>query len=108
MRPAADQVKARRIAASVKGRVVLLDSYVHRAESSPGRTPFVVEDLLNRPRSSPTQLHTRRLQAFSPTGCASRNRRSLQYPARERESPRSAAQLHSKQVSDCTLMIILP
>src|SRR5260370_27036997 len=35
------------IAAAVKGRVVLLDSYVHRAETEPGRTPFVVEDLLN-------------------------------------------------------------
>lgn len=33
-------------AVSVKGRIVLLDSYVHRAETVPGRTPFVVEDLL--------------------------------------------------------------
>jgi len=34
-------------AASVKGRIVLLDSYVDRAETVPGRTPFVVEDLLS-------------------------------------------------------------
>src|SRR5438067_3043022 len=34
------------VAASVNGRVVLLDSYVHRAETAPGRTPFVVEDLV--------------------------------------------------------------
>jgi len=33
-------------AVSVKGRLVLLDSYVHRAETIPGRTPFVVEDLM--------------------------------------------------------------
>jgi hypothetical protein len=33
-------------AASLKGRVILLDSYVHRAETVPGRTPFVVEDLV--------------------------------------------------------------
>jgi len=33
-------------AVSLKGRVVLLDTYVHRAETVPGRTPFVVEDLL--------------------------------------------------------------
>src|SRR5881392_3374580 len=33
-------------AASLKGRVVLLDTYVHRAETVPGRTPFVVEDLV--------------------------------------------------------------
>jgi len=33
-------------AVSVKGRIILLDSYVHRAETVPGRTPFVVEDLL--------------------------------------------------------------
>ena len=32
-------------AVSVKGRIILLDSYVHRAETVPGRTPFVVEDL---------------------------------------------------------------
>ena len=34
-------------AASVKGRIVLLDSYVDRAETVPGRTPFVVEDFLS-------------------------------------------------------------
>jgi L-ascorbate metabolism protein UlaG (beta-lactamase superfamily) len=34
-------------AASVKGHVILLDTYVHRAEVVPGRTPFVVEDLLS-------------------------------------------------------------
>src|SRR5215467_275900 len=33
-------------AVSLKGRIVLLDSYVHRAETVPGRTPFVVEDLV--------------------------------------------------------------
>src|SRR4029450_3401620 len=32
-------------AVSLKGRVILLDSYVHRAETVPGRTPLVVEDL---------------------------------------------------------------
>jgi L-ascorbate metabolism protein UlaG (beta-lactamase superfamily) len=35
------------LAASVRGHVVLLDTYVHRAETVPGRTPFVVEDLLS-------------------------------------------------------------
>src|SRR5262245_37788664 len=35
------------LAASVKGHVIMLDTYVHRAEAVPGRTPFVVEDLLN-------------------------------------------------------------
>jgi glyoxylase-like metal-dependent hydrolase (beta-lactamase superfamily II) len=35
------------VAASIKGRVVLLDTYVHRAETVPGRTPFVVEDLVS-------------------------------------------------------------
>jgi hypothetical protein len=30
----------------VKGRIVLLDSFVHRPETVPGRTPFVVEDLV--------------------------------------------------------------
>jgi hypothetical protein len=35
------------ILASVKGRIVLLDTYIHRAETAPGRTPFVVEDLIN-------------------------------------------------------------
>ena len=34
-------------AASIKGHVVLLDTYVHRAEVVPGRTPFVVEDLVS-------------------------------------------------------------
>ncbi|GAC1341318.1 MAG: hypothetical protein NVSMB23_12650 [Myxococcales bacterium] len=34
------------LAVSIKGRIVLLDTYVHRAERVPGRTPFVVEDLL--------------------------------------------------------------
>ncbi len=34
-------------AASVKGHVILLDTFVHRAEMVPGRTPFVVEDLLS-------------------------------------------------------------
>jgi L-ascorbate metabolism protein UlaG (beta-lactamase superfamily) len=33
-------------AVSVKGRVILLDTYVQRAETVPGRTPFVVEDLV--------------------------------------------------------------
>ncbi len=33
------------LAASVKGHVILLDTFVHRAEVVPGRTPFVVEDL---------------------------------------------------------------
>ena len=35
------------LAASVKGHVILLDTYVHRAEVVPGRTPFVVEDLVS-------------------------------------------------------------
>jgi len=35
------------LAASVKGHVILLDTYVHRAEMVPGRTPFVVEDLVS-------------------------------------------------------------
>ena len=35
------------LAASVKGHIVLLDTYVHRAETVPGRTPFVVEDLVS-------------------------------------------------------------
>ncbi len=35
------------LAASIKGHVVLLDTFVHRAEVVPGRTPFVVEDLLS-------------------------------------------------------------
>jgi L-ascorbate metabolism protein UlaG (beta-lactamase superfamily) len=35
------------LAVSVKGKVVLLDSYVHRAETAPGRTPFVVDDLVS-------------------------------------------------------------
>ncbi len=34
------------IGVSLKGRVFLLDSYVHRAETVAGRTPFVVEDLV--------------------------------------------------------------
>jgi hypothetical protein len=34
-------------AVSIKGHVVLLDTFVHRAEAKPGRTPFVVEDLLS-------------------------------------------------------------
>ncbi|HKC96014.1 MAG TPA: MBL fold metallo-hydrolase, partial [Nitrospira sp.] len=34
-------------AVSLKGRVILLDSYNHRAETVPGRTPFVVEDLVS-------------------------------------------------------------
>jgi len=34
-------------AVSLKGRIVLLDSYVHRAETVPGRVPFVVEDLVS-------------------------------------------------------------
>src|SRR3954469_16964750 len=34
-------------AVSIKGHVVLLDTFVHRAETKPGRTPFVVEDLLS-------------------------------------------------------------
>ena len=35
------------LAVSIKGRVVLLDTFVHRAEIVPGRTPFVVEDLVS-------------------------------------------------------------
>ncbi len=35
------------LAASVKGHVILLDTYVHRSEAVPGRTPFVVEDLVS-------------------------------------------------------------
>src|SRR5262245_46765898 len=34
-------------AVSLKGRIILLDSYVHRAETVPGRTPLVVEDLVS-------------------------------------------------------------
>src|SRR5215470_9746480 len=34
-------------AAAVKGHVVLLDTYVTRLEVKPGRTPFVIEDLVN-------------------------------------------------------------
>jgi hypothetical protein len=36
------------LAVSIEEHVVLLDTYVHRPEIVPGRTPFVVEDLLNR------------------------------------------------------------
>jgi len=35
------------VAASIKGRIVLLDTFVHRAETVPGRTPFVVKDLVS-------------------------------------------------------------
>jgi len=35
------------VAASMRGRIVLLDTYVHRAETAPGRTPFIVEDLVS-------------------------------------------------------------
>src|SRR5467141_3045837 len=35
------------LAASIRGRVVLLDTFVHRPETAPGRTPFVVEDLVS-------------------------------------------------------------
>src|SRR4051794_38260521 len=35
------------LAASVKGHVILLDTFVHRAGIVPGRTPFVVEDLVS-------------------------------------------------------------
>ncbi|HEY2031819.1 MAG TPA: MBL fold metallo-hydrolase [Myxococcales bacterium] len=35
------------LAASVKGHIVMLDTFIHRAETVPGRTPFVVEDLLS-------------------------------------------------------------
>lgn len=35
------------LAASVKGHVILLDTFVHRPETVPGRTPFVVEDLVS-------------------------------------------------------------
>jgi hypothetical protein len=34
-------------AVSFKGRIVLLDTYIHRAETAPGRTPFVVADLVS-------------------------------------------------------------
>ena len=35
------------LAASLKGHVILLDTFVHRPEAVPGRTPFVVEDLVS-------------------------------------------------------------
>jgi hypothetical protein len=35
------------LAASIKGHVILLDTFVHRAENVPGRTPFIVEDLVS-------------------------------------------------------------
>src|SRR5437899_1119689 len=34
-------------AASVLGRVIMLDSYVTRLELTPGRTPFVIQDVLD-------------------------------------------------------------
>jgi hypothetical protein len=34
-------------AVSLKGRIVLLDTYVHRGETQSGRTPFVVKDLVS-------------------------------------------------------------
>jgi len=34
-------------AASVQGRVILLDTYVTRLEVTPGRTPFVIQDLVD-------------------------------------------------------------
>ncbi|MFL5311640.1 MAG: MBL fold metallo-hydrolase, partial [Myxococcales bacterium] len=34
-------------AASIKGRVVLLDTFVTRLEVTPGRTPFVIKDLVD-------------------------------------------------------------
>jgi hypothetical protein len=34
-------------AASVLGRVILLDTYVTRLETTPGRTPFVIQDLVD-------------------------------------------------------------
>ena len=34
-------------AASIKGHVVLLDSYVTRLEVTPGRTPLVIQDLVD-------------------------------------------------------------
>ena len=34
-------------AASVQGRVILLDTFVTRAETKPGRTPFVIDDLVD-------------------------------------------------------------
>ncbi len=34
-------------AVSIKGHVILLDTFAHRAEMVPGRTPFVVEDLVS-------------------------------------------------------------
>lgn len=41
------------LAASIKGHVVLLDTFVHRPEVVPGRTPFVVEDLASlRPEAA--------------------------------------------------------
>jgi hypothetical protein len=41
------------LAASVKGHVILLDTFVHRPEVVPGRTPFVVEDLVSlRPEAA--------------------------------------------------------
>jgi hypothetical protein len=35
------------LAASVKGRVILMDTYVQRLEKAPGRTPFVLADLVS-------------------------------------------------------------
>jgi L-ascorbate metabolism protein UlaG (beta-lactamase superfamily) len=41
------------LAASIRGHVVLLDTFVHRPETVPGRTPFVVEDLVSlRPEAA--------------------------------------------------------
>ena len=34
-------------AVSVLGRVIMLDSYVTRLELTPGRTPFVIQDMVN-------------------------------------------------------------
>ena len=34
-------------AASVQGRVILLDTFVTRPETTPGRTPFVIDDLVD-------------------------------------------------------------
>jgi hypothetical protein len=34
-------------AASVRGRVILLDTFVTRLETTPGRTPFVIQDLVD-------------------------------------------------------------
>src|SRR6266481_6791291 len=56
-------------AASVQGRVVLLDTFVTRLEVFPGRTPFVIQDLVDlRPEAlflghGRSEEHTSELQS---------------------------------------------